>query len=270
MDIPVNRDVLREYICHTPLPLAMERSMEARIYEKLRFARPVLDVGCGEGLFAKMVFGEKIDVGIDPDARELARARELDAYGELIECWGNAIPKPDEIFNTIFSNSVLEHVPEIDPVMREVHRLLSPEGSFYFTVPSAQFEHYSVINRLLVGLGLCARAQAYRKFFNRFWRHFHCYTLEQWRALAERNGFEVVESFTYDPASSCMLNDGLVPFSGPAFVMKRLTNRWTWLPGVRRMLFAPVAAWGNGFLRDKAPAENGGLVFMHVRRRGQI
>src|SRR5947209_4491198 len=132
-----------------PFALAFERTLECRIYESLRFERPILDVGCGEGLFAKIAFGEKIDTGIDPDEHEIERARELGAYQELIACWGNEIPKPDGYYKTIVSNSVLEHIPDLKPVLLEINRLLAPGGRFYMTVPSDKFDHYTVLNTLL-------------------------------------------------------------------------------------------------------------------------
>src|SRR2546428_6343193 len=116
------------------------RSLECRIYSGLVFERPILDIGCGDGVHAKVLFAEKIDTGIDPNERELERAAELGAYVELIACRGDAIPKPDWAYRTIFSNSVLEHIPDLRPVLKEAHRLLMPGGRFYFTVPSPNFE----------------------------------------------------------------------------------------------------------------------------------
>lgn len=92
-----------------------------------------MDIGCGEGLFAKNVFAEKIDTGVDLYSRELDRARELDAYEELIQTKGNAIGKPSGSYKTVFSNSVPEHIPDIEPVFGEVYRLLAPRGKFYVT-----------------------------------------------------------------------------------------------------------------------------------------
>src|SRR5947207_12297154 len=117
------RNLLKE----APLPLAIERSLECQILFKEEFKHPVLDIGCGDGIFASILFDEKIDVGIDPNEMELERAKTYNIYVELIKCFGNAIPKPSRSFNTIFSNSVLEHIPDIESVLKEIHRLLSNE-----------------------------------------------------------------------------------------------------------------------------------------------
>ena len=261
-----NQEILRRYMAVAPLPLAFERTLECRIYQKLPFVRPILDVGCGEGLFAKILFAEPIDTGIDPNSRELDRARELGAYEELIECFGDAIPKADGSYNTVFSNSVLEHIPDLEPVLREVHRLLAPEGHFYFTVPSSSFDRYNAGSQLLEGLGLRGLAGRFRGFYNNFWNHYHYYALDGWKELAVRTGFEVVDAYTYDPKRVCLLNDLLVPLSLPALVTKKATNRWTFASGLRRILLAPVAAAAERILDGAERAENGGLVFMSLRK----
>ncbi len=114
---------LRNYMANAPFPLAFERAVEAALYAGRRLEHPILDIGCGEGLFARMVFDQKIDTGLDPNARELHRARQYGAYGELILCRGDAIPRPAGSYQTILSNSVLEHIPDLEPVFREAHRL---------------------------------------------------------------------------------------------------------------------------------------------------
>jgi SAM-dependent methyltransferase len=262
-------DILLPYMTMAPLPLAFERTMEGNIYRTLPpLERPILDIGCGEGLFAKIVFDGKIDTGIDPDGRELQRARELGAYDELLQCYGNLIPKPDGSYRTIISNSVLEHIPDLEPVLREAHRLLAPGGRFYFTVPSENFDRYTVGNTFLSALGMRGQAERFRKFFNKFWRHYHYYTLDGWKELAARCGFAVVDGYTYNPRRTAILDDFLVPFSGGGFVLKKLTNRWTLLPGLRRVLMRPVHALAKPLLRGAERAEAGGLVFLALTKEG--
>lgn len=266
MTIPTNPDTLLEYMSFAPLPLAFERGMEARIFSTLMFDRPVLDIGCGDGLFARMVFGERIDTGIDPNRRELERASELGAYHELIECFGDAVPKPDCSYTTIFSNSVLEHIENLEPVLREAYRLLAPGGRMYVTVPTDRFEHLTAVNRALDALGLDNLARRYRVFYNTFWKHYHCLSPDEWRDLMRSCGFEVVTWHTYDPPSVCLLNDLLVPFSAPAALVKRVTNRWTLFPPVRRAVLRPVYRSVSRLLDKGTQAEDGGLVFLSLRK----
>jgi SAM-dependent methyltransferase len=260
-------DVLERYLAAAPIPLAMERALEARLLARHRFERPILDIGCGEGLFAAMLFAEKIDTGIDPDARELERANQLDAYDELIECSGSHIERPDDFYRTILSNSVIEHIVDVEAVLREARRLLSPGGSFYVTVPSHLFDRYTIVNQLLTGLGLHGLAARYRTFFNAFWKHHHFHDPEGWRDLARRCGFEVRTLHMYGTKRQCMLNDLLAPFSLVSFLVKKATNRWVLFPALRRIVMKPVAAFGRRWLNGGDHLESGGgLVFMELTK----
>jgi SAM-dependent methyltransferase len=265
-NMKTNPEVVNNYVGLAPLALVFERVMECRILTAQQFERPVLDIGCGEGLFAKVLFDGKIDTGIDPNPRELERARELGGYAELIECKGDRIPKPDGYYSTILSNSVIEHIPEIAPVLREAHRLLAPGGRMYLTVPSNYFDQYTWISQTLATLGLSGLQRRFREFFNRFWVHYHYYTPERWAEIAREAGFEVVEAYSYAPKRVCLLNNLLVPFSVPALVTKKLINRWTLFPSLRRALLSPVTAVGRVVLRGAERCENGGLVFISLRK----
>lgn len=266
--IQMNSNVVADYIGMAPLALAFERIMECRILAEQPFERPVLDIGCGEGLFARILFTEPIDTGIDPNARELSRARELGAYGELIECRGDRIPKPDGSYRTILSNSVVEHIPDLQPVLKEAYRLLAPGGRMYLTVPSDRFDQYTWISQILSLLGLKGLQQRFRAFFNRFWAHYHFYTPARWREIAAAAGFEVVEVRGYAPRCACLMNDLLVPFSVPEYITKKFLNRWTLFPGLRRIILAPIAYLGTRILRGAERSETGGLVFLSLRKAG--
>lgn len=264
--IATNTGIVSRYIANAPLALAFERVMECRILNEFTFERPVLDIGCGEGLFASILFAEPLDTGIDPNPRELSRARELGSYRELIECWGNHIPKSDCSYRTIVSNSVMEHIPDLLPVLKEALRLLVPGGHMYITVPSHLFDRYTVISQILGIFGLTGLQERYSRFFNRFWAHFHYYSPDRWRDIAEEAGFSVLEVRNYAPRRACLLNDFLVPFSVPEYLTKKLANRWTLLPTLRKIVLAPFAYVGNLIIRGGERCEHGGLVFLALKK----
>jgi ubiquinone/menaquinone biosynthesis C-methylase UbiE len=265
-----NNNFLKTYLIDAPLPLALERTLECNILSKKSFPRPILDIGCGEGLFAKKLFKEKIDVGIDPNPKELRRAKSYDAYDELIQCKGDRIPKKDGLFNTIFSNSVLEHIPEIDSVLAEAHRLLSAEGTLYLTLPTNRFEQYTVTYQLLKKLKLGRLQKRYAQGFNQFWAHYHCYSTDEWSAKFKQNGFEVVEVQEYASKKTCLFNALSAPCSIIPFITKKTSNRWIVLPAIRRLTSSALHFIFKSYALERpvAPGE-GGLVFFSLKKESR-
>jgi SAM-dependent methyltransferase len=261
-----HRDILRRYLERAPAALAIERMLECRILGQQAFARPILDLGCGDGILAATLFAKRIDVGIDVDAREIATAQRLNAYDELIVCAANCVPKPDASFASVFSNSVLEHIPELDPVVAEVRRLLVPGGSFYVTVPTNRFELYSALGRLLSAIGHERTLSFYRAAYNRFWQHYNVHDESGWRQMFTRAGFEIAETRSYDSSAVCLLNDLLMPAALPAMVNKKLFGRWIALPNLRRWL-APALQRLLGPIVDRLEkGTEGGLLFLSLRK----
>lgn len=258
---------LKAYLQEAPVPLAMERTLECKILSKQQFIGPVLDVGCGEGLFANVLFSEKIDVGIDPNAKELIRAKEYGSYKELINCWGDKIPKQDNFFNTIFSNSVMEHIPNIEPVLSEMHRLLNQNGNIYLTLPTDLFEKYTIVSIILNLLCLQKLAKSFGSFFNRFWRHYHCYDKQGWIVLFEKHKFKVVNVLEYASKKTCVLNDAMAPFSLLSFVNKKIINRWFISHKMARVFSALKYQLFKNFISDdEINIHSGGLIFFHLQK----
>jgi SAM-dependent methyltransferase len=97
----------------------------------------VLDVGCGAGvdtLVAAMMVGpEGKAVGIDLTSEMLDRARanlEKTSLGNVSFQEGSAeeLPFADEIFDVVISNGVFNLVPDKPKALREIFRVLRPQG----------------------------------------------------------------------------------------------------------------------------------------------
>ena len=97
----------------------------------------VLDLGSGAGtdsLVAAQMVGERGHVtGIDMTQPMLAKARaaaaELGADNvEFVEGEVEHLPFPDESFDVVISNGVIDLIPDKDAVFSEVQRVLVPGG----------------------------------------------------------------------------------------------------------------------------------------------
>jgi SAM-dependent methyltransferase len=104
-----------------------------------------LDLGCGDGRITKIIM-EKAGaewklIGLDVDQEEIDLAKEVGIYEKVHVANATHIDDLDNIFDFVFSNSVLEHIDNLMPVLTEVSRVLKPGGKFIFTVPSSAFPH---------------------------------------------------------------------------------------------------------------------------------
>jgi len=140
---------------------------------------PVLDMGCGDGLFTSILFGARINkqydayqsvdfsqkdvynsyaaspedlfyarpraIGFGMDIKENAvrKARELDVYDRVKVGDVRAIPFDNASVNSVFSN-MIDDIKESDlvRVFEQVHRVLKKGGFFVFTSPTERFRDY--------------------------------------------------------------------------------------------------------------------------------
>ena len=92
-----------------------------------------LDIGCSTGFIADELRRAGATVtALDIDEPGLAQARER--FGDAIEflnAGGEAIPKPDASVDVVVFNHIYEHVVDPDAVMRDIRRVLKPDGVVY-------------------------------------------------------------------------------------------------------------------------------------------
>jgi SAM-dependent methyltransferase len=97
----------------------------------------VLDLGSGAGtdslVAAQMVGDHGRVTGIDMTPEMLAKARraatEMGATNvEFIEAEAERLPFPDERFEVVISNGVIDLIPDKDAVFGELFRVLTPGG----------------------------------------------------------------------------------------------------------------------------------------------
>ena len=262
----VSRAKVQAYAEVAPLALALERSVESTLMEALPLERPVLDIGCGDGIFASMTFRSPVDFGLDPDPRELLRAEESGAYQHLLRATGDSIPLPNDSISTVISNSVLEHIPDLNSVFPEIYRVLRPAGRLYFTVPTENFDAFSNMSLALESLHLHAAAKSFRRAYNKFWRHYNFMSALDWGSWVASHGFTQVETRSYNPKINCRINDALVPLGGPSKLLKVTRNRWVLLPRLRPWLIKPLVGWLTPALDGALSAPAGGLVLVSARK----
>jgi SAM-dependent methyltransferase len=181
-------------------PVALWRAVELRVAAHVAYPRPLLDLGCGDGLIAGILFGPGgVDVGFDPWREQLQRAARTGVYRSLQQAEGHRLPYAGEAVTTVFSNSVLEHIPDVAPVLREVGRVLQPGGRFIFTVPSDAFRLLLHVYQERVAAGDVEGAQRYADQVDARLAHHHYHTPAEWAELLAQGGMELETADYYIP-----------------------------------------------------------------------
>jgi SAM-dependent methyltransferase len=98
----------------------------------------ILDVGCGTGANLKMLagLGRAEGVDISPQAVEFCRERGLDSVklGAVEE-----LPYENDSFDLVTALDVIEHLDDDVAGLREMRRVLRPEGRLLLFVPAFMF-----------------------------------------------------------------------------------------------------------------------------------
>ncbi len=178
------------------------RSLELKtIYQNLRnlkLFQPSLDLGCGDGYISSLLFDGQFSYGLDNnEAGDVQVAIKKRAYGKVLIASATDMPLRPNTLNTIFSNSVIEHIPDNDAVISEVSRVLRPGGKFVFTAPCHNFSKYLYVSSLLKGLGLGFLARFYIKKRNKMLNHYHLYSHSQWRKKLARYDLKLIKHSYY-------------------------------------------------------------------------
>ncbi|PJE62596.1 hypothetical protein COU88_04145 [Candidatus Roizmanbacteria bacterium CG10_big_fil_rev_8_21_14_0_10_39_6] len=174
----------------------------------------ILDVGCGDGSFLRILKGRavlgKLDInrfeyyGIDSDIR----------YKRLIDSQGGHFILGDILdimkktkklsFDLIIASEVIEHVDETDVLIESIKSVLKPNGLIYLTTPNLAAWHSRIM--LLFGYQPLAtevsniradfgKVRYMRKYYIEPIHHIRVFTYGAMKEFVEYHGLEIVKSF---------------------------------------------------------------------------
>jgi SAM-dependent methyltransferase len=103
----------------------------------------ILDFGCGAGQLVISgrsrglnIYGADVFYGGNITKQAVADARLLGTA--VREIRNGKLDFDDDFFDLVISNQVFEHVEELDPVLREISRVLKPGGTLVALFPSLE------------------------------------------------------------------------------------------------------------------------------------
>lgn len=254
-DRPSQKDFLFLHIRALPYFRGFLRAIESRYYQEFDLPAPILDVGCGDGNFASLTFDRQIDVGLDPWHAPIHEAKGYGKYRLLVEADAGHAPFPSNYFSSAISNSVLEHIPHVQQVLKDVARTLKPGAPFYFCVPNPRYLSELSLSRVL--------GKSYTEWFRKMSRVEHAVEPETWQGWLESAGFTLERWWHYfSPAAMRVLEWGHY-FGAPTLLPHKLFNRWIILPTRWNLFFT------ERFLRRylESPEHPHGTFTFYIARK---
>ncbi len=119
---------------------------------KLHFTHPetttILDVGCGGGFLSNALGLHNYKVtGVDMSVESLNVAKRHDATNTVtyLEADAYKLPFENESFDVVTAMDFLEHVEHPDQVVKEISRILKPNGIFIFHTFNRNILAYIVV-----------------------------------------------------------------------------------------------------------------------------
>jgi ubiquinone/menaquinone biosynthesis C-methylase UbiE len=107
----------------------------------------VLDAACGMGYGTRILAeaGAELVIGVDISPEAVAYAEQHFRHPSVQFTTGDVerLSLPDHMFNIVVSFETIEHVPHPDLLLKEIHRVLKPGGTFVCSTPNTDFQPYS-------------------------------------------------------------------------------------------------------------------------------
>ena len=128
---------------NNPVRSLLQRRYEAPLFERLggrKSGLDVIEIGCGRGIGTELIlqrFGARSVFAFDFDPAMIERAAwRLERFPKsvvhLSVADAAAIPVADATFDAAFDFGAIHHVPDWRAAVAEIHRVLRPDGRFFF------------------------------------------------------------------------------------------------------------------------------------------
>jgi len=189
-----------------------------------------LDLGCGHQLWPEFIPGQResaqraaLLVGLDPDAESVRRNGYV--HHRVV---GLDLPFRDASFNLVTANMVFEHLEHPDKVLREIRRVLTPDGICIFHTVNAQYWQTALGRHLPQSaknlLVLFSEGRAEEDVYP---THYRINTPAAIRSLLPKSGLEAEQVQMLNTSAA-----GRILLLGPLVVLELLWLRLTERPSL--------------------------------------
>jgi ubiquinone/menaquinone biosynthesis C-methylase UbiE len=161
--------------------------------------KAILDIGCNDAAYTvELAQSARVAIGIDIESERLRDAsrrittREVPAGLSLMDA--ERLGFRDSSFDVVFVNEVLEHIPDQDSALDEIHRVLGEEGFVVLFAPNRLYiveTHGAHIGKRTVGRFI-PLIHWLPRFVARHFMNARSYTPREVRQLLAHHGFAIV------------------------------------------------------------------------------
>ncbi len=152
-------------------------------------SKRLLDVSCGKGVFLQTAERKGLGpYGIDISEVAIERAKRNAKRSKIIVGDAEALPYKSNYFDYVTCLGSLEHFPHPDRGVKEIARVLKPEGQACIYLPNSYFIGH-IYFALRYGISPSEAEQDFSESFR---------TRVGWQRLLEENGLRLLKTYRYN------------------------------------------------------------------------
>jgi ubiquinone/menaquinone biosynthesis C-methylase UbiE len=173
-------------------PLSHWRAWEYAAYQKFQIKGRILDLGCGDGKYFRLLWPSADNVvGVDMEPNVAELGRKSGVYRNVHITTANQVPELSESFDCVFANCSLEHMDDLNGVLSEIYRCLKPGGTLLCSVVTNRFVEWCVLPYIVAKAGF---EDVANKLLNDFLEYHHLanpLSVEDWKNRFQVSGLYV-------------------------------------------------------------------------------
>lgn len=178
---------------HAP-SMSIWRSWELAAYRRYELPTPILDVGCGDGQYFKLVWPTISDVvGIDINPAVVNSAIASGVYNSVLQVSATDISLQRESFSSVFANCSLEHMDNLSEVLIKINEMLRKDGQFLLSIVTDKFIEWTTLPELVLLTNEAAKAESIKNHYSAYHHLVTALPPIGWANKLEEAGFEVID-----------------------------------------------------------------------------
>ena len=183
-----------------------QRHIRYRFINSLPEGSTVLDIGSGTGMLQKDFRSYRKDLRfISIDKEDYSSNYSKDDLFFKIDITRHSLPIDADTVDAVFSSHVLEHISSVSFVLKEIKRVLKPNGSVYIEVPSTRA-------LFVPSFGVWGGEKSPFNFYDDP-THLRPFTRQSLNRIGEEIGLNAIQTGFARNWANCLLSPFVLPYS---------------------------------------------------------